>query len=78
MLISHLATRECLATGKGRNKGRWWKTKYDQPLKMGEESKNDNVTNCGLRKGCCPRSSGQDDISLLCVRFLFSYLALGN
>lgn len=77
MLISHLATRECLATGKGRNKGRWWKTKYDQPLKLGEESRNDNVTDWGWRTGCCPRSSGQVDVSLLCVRILFLFLALG-
>lgn len=39
MLISHLATRECLATGKGRNKGRWWKTKYDQPGNWGRNRK---------------------------------------
>ena len=76
MLISHLATRECLATGKGRHKGRWWKTKYDQLLKLGEESRKDNVTNWDWRRGCGPRKSGQVPIRLFCIRFLF--LALGN
>jgi len=54
VLISHLATRECLATGKGRHKGRWWKTKYDQLLKQGEESRKDNVTNWDWRRGHVP------------------------
>lgn len=68
MLISHLATRECLATGKERKKGR---TKSDQPRNWG---RNQEMTMWLIGAGgevAVP--GGQVDISLLCIMCLFLY-----